>query len=787
MKRIFSLLLAVLLVLTSLTVLSACARPTEIDFEGYTLIYSKDVSSDLAAKIKSFAATLSTTLGTRISTKAVAADAEEDNGDEYEILIGNTNRPESAAAKRKIKGHGYSISVEGEKLVIVGSTNLLTGMALDEFVRTYCASRAAESKLAVKKTVSEKMTVVTINNKWKLTYSARLDSSSSDAVKPDRQPAENQLGYDYPVVVANQIKDALAGYTDFKNFQFGSRDDATERGSDELGEILVGTTSREESISFINTLGNVDCYGVSVDTKTIVVAGVNDVGLRAASAHFKCVLQDSVWEDEEGTPTVVLPVGFTSIQTMQSAWVTDFPKPEGDGIILSGSTDVADNSVEYYYTGSGVTAKSYEDYCGQLEAAGYSRYMDHTAEGSIFRTYVHNTNKVTLQVTFAAYSHATEQGIDLYPPAIRIVSASLADVNLIDEDMLQLDAGYERVTDTRVTAVRLDYPNDSYGNCYIITLEDGSYVIYDGGFGGSNNNAILTDAITALHKDITGKEPSSTNPLRIKAWYLSHGHGDHYQNFYQFAKKNAGKVKFEYLITNFPSDTQTYNCYDPNVSLRNELNTFVKNFEGLKYIKVHSGQVFYLCNIKFEVLYTHEDIYPEIIHRYNDSSVALRTTVYHTDGNGTVTADSAAVTTLWLGDTQTGGSKCMRAMYGSYLKSDQVQIAHHGGNGCELELYQLVEPTCVWYPHSVDAYEGVIEKGPTAQKGTANYVSYNLCRKMSSVHYIIISDFYNTSMTFGVDGANYALYDADSNPSGLKHAGITPSRTVTYGKYVIKK
>ncbi len=787
MKRILSMLLAVLLVATSLVTLSACARPQDVDFTGYKLVYAKDASASLSEKIKSFADTLADTVDTKIKLASVAADAEIEDGEELEILVGNTNRPETAKALKKIKGHGYIITVINNKVVIVGTTNLLTGVALDTFVTTYCAEQAASTTLSISKTEVENMSVVTLSRDWKFVYSDRMDDSSSDAVKPERQDPENTLGYDYGYLACKQIKESVATATGLKALQYGEYSDATEKAVDAVGEIIVGTTTRAQSVEFVNSLGDVDRYGISVKADSIVIAGVNDIGLRAATEYFKDLVLDAAYVDEDENKLAVLPLDFVAIDTLQHEWVTDFPKPEGEGILLSGSTDVADNAVEYYYTGDGVSAAAYNTYCATLETAGYTRYMEHTAEDSIFRTYVNSTANITLNVTYCAYKHAEAQGVTFYQPAIRIVSASLLDdrINLIPEELLTMQSGYTRVGDTSITAVKLAYSDDSYGNCYILTLEDGSFVVYDSGFSNTGNQANLEDALKTLHRQVTGAEPSANNPYRIKAWYITHGHGDHYANFYSFSRTNAGMIQLEYLITNFPSDSQTYNCYDPNLTLRNNLDDYVKKLGDTTYLKLHSGQVFWLGNVQFEVLYTHEDIYPQMIHRYNDSSVAIRTTVYNTDGLGNVTPGSNTLTTLWLGDTQTGGSACMRAMYGSYLKSDQVQIAHHGGNGCEWELYQLVEATCVWYPHKVEAYENVITNGPKAQAGTSTYISYKTVT-MSSVKYIIISDGFNTTLTVDRNGAVYGL--AKDTANGLTNASASAAVVpIYYGKYVIKR
>ena len=787
MKRIVSLVLTVLLLLGSFA-LYGCAQVQDIDLSEHTLIYANDVSDSMKEKIKSFAATLSDTLDVSIKAK-VQSNIEGETPAALEILVGNTNRPETEKALKKIKGHGYIITVIGDKLVIVGTTNLLTGMALDAFVGTYCTQKQGTPILSVAKTVCDKMEMVELNSDWALVYSDRLDdSAAAKEVDPNRQPEENKEGYDYPVVATKQIKSLLAKQNGEMALRYKEYSDATVKSDKTVGEILVGVTTRESSRTFIASLSTAQTYGISVQPDRVVVAGAGDVALRAATQFFKNAITDSTYITDEEDQVVLMPKGFEARGLCASEWVSDFPKPTGPDICLAGAVDVADGAVEYYYTGAGISASSFAAYCQSLESAGYRRYMENEIEDSMFYTYVHDTEKITLNVTYCAYKHAAAQKVKLYEPCMRVVAAKLntARINLIPESLFDLGRGYERKTDTMITAVPLDYASGSYGNCYIITLEDGSYVMLDSGFGGKSNNALLQDAFYALHKKLTGAEPSATNKIHIRAWYLSHGHGDHYTNFYQFSKANKSKLTLDYVITNFPSDAQTYNSYNPNLALRNDLEEYVKAIPGTTYLKVHTGQVFYLGNVKFEVLYTHEDIYPERIHYYNDSSVAIRTTVYHTDGQGNVSAGSVPVTTLWLGDTQTGGSVCMRAMYGTYLQSDQVQIAHHGGTGCELALYELTKSVCIWMPHKKEAYTEIMSKGPKANVGTSTYISYHAFT-MPSVKYIIISDFYNTTMTIGYRGANYGLYDAVSNPAGLWHAGVQ-NLNVTYGSgYVVKR
>ena len=83
---------------------------------------------------------------------------------------------------------------------------------------------------------------------------------------------------------------------------------------------------------------------------------------------------------------------------------------------------------------------------------------------------------------------------------------------------------------------------------------------------------------------------------------------------------------------------------------------------------IYTGQKIWVRNAQIEILFTPEDIYPHNINNYtdaNDSSVISRITI---DGT----------TFMMLGDTGKIGSETLCSMYGTVLKSDACQIAHHG-------------------------------------------------------------------------------------------------------------
>ena len=243
---------------------------------------------------------------------------------------------------------------------------------------------------------------------------------------------------------------------------------------------------------------------------------------------------------------------------------------------------------------------------------------------------------------------------------------------------------------------------------------------------------------------------------------MTHEHRDHYgtmNNFANMVNSSAEKksvVQIDYLMGNFTSDSEDYNSYNPAHSVRNNLESLREKL-GFKYVKLHTGQKFYLANAEIEVLFTHEDFIPLRMQSFNDSSTVLRIKLDTTD---IYTGEAVgSQTSIWTGDSFLIGSTTMRAMYGDYLKSDMVQVSHHGTVGCEAEFYQIVSPTVVWWPYSAAGYANQTDD-PNASNW-AHRVDYVIAHGIDSVRYIIVGDDYNTTVTLKADGPDFEnLYDA---------------------------
>lgn len=754
MKRILSCSLALLMLVLSVPIFASCGKST-VDLAGYSIIYVNDEAAYTKRKCTDLISAVRAVAGKKPQSTAVRASEDADGGAQYEILVGKTNRPESKKALSRIDGHGYSVTTEGDKIVLVGTTDLLTAMAVDYFMDNCLSGESEGTVITVVDEIVEEMPMLEITQKTAFVYSSVLNGKD----------AEN--------IHIGDLKEKISEISSVRGTQMPEVKDTEEKRET---EIIVGAAyNRTEALDVFTAL-DADKYGVVVREKLAIVGGMNRAMINEAKTLFSDLLTASIYQgvDEQGKERtfIALPIGFSEINSAATADYTyDFPRPEG--LSLYGTVDVQDGSVEYLYRSSGVSADAYESYCAALVASGYTLYMSHTVEDSIFRTYNNAATGISLNVSFDAFKHAASQGLT-HPQAIRVVASRLDKINLLPEEYLTQDLSFQKLQNSSISALRVDYddPTTTYwGNIYIVTLEDGSFIVLDGGTGSSTDVKRIWECLLDLYKrGHNGKEPTTEQPVEIVAWYLSHPHGDHFVNMRSFintycANYRETPVRIKYLLANFTSAEEHHNSNNPaSISTINAIKSLSDKVQGgMKYIKLHTGQVFHIANVDFEVMYTHEHLYPTQLHTFNNCSTVIRMTLNHTE-NGALTGGRE--TMLWLGDAQEAASRVMRALYGDYLKSDMVQVAHHGYSGCEIALYRLVAPECVWWPTGRSEWKKAYhDSSSTGYKKVSYLINYDI----ASVKYIILSDDFNYTVSVTATGADYAL--AKDSPTGVFGAG----------------
>ena len=712
-KRMCSLLLAVLLLSSVCTLFSSCKKSGEIiasadkatvELKGYEIVYAESENQVGVYKkaVTNFATRLKNATGRSYAVKNTVSAAPEE--DSTAILIGNTDCAESKKAKKSIDGEGFVIQVTENRIVIVGSDELLTIYAVQYFMDNYLAGHEGGSVLTLpEKTVANGLPMVVLADSEDggipLIYGGECHEDSSHPVALlSKVYASNDMR-DAPVVAAaNTLKYAMDKTKLKKNKFVVSKDTDAESAP---VEILFGHTNRPVSQECLNELGVYE-YGFFVRDGKMVLSAWNDAQMFTASTMLEDLLVLATKKDGEKV-TIAFPEGFVCKGRSDGNFVTEFPKPEG--ITLYNTMDTSEDTLQYIYKGEGVDAAAYNAYVTALKAAGYRVITENEIEGSLFATLVNDDEKIMLYVSYNAYANADKYAHP-YDPLIRVVSASTEKVTVPDASVLTKPTSYKKVTDMAITA--LEIVGSSVGMCYIITLEDGSFIIFDGGGQGSMNMAEkIWQTLNARYELIYGAKPTEDKPIRIAAWVITHSHGDHYgapTSFWATYSKYK-TCKMDYLIGNYPSASAVSYVADSDITRMSDVQALTRQY-GFTFLKVHAGQKYYFANLEIEVLTTYEDLAPGRIKNQNDTSTVLRFTTQATTNGTTPVGDP--YTMIWLGDANNQQSRHLCAMYGDYLESDMVQVGHHGNIGCETDLYDSIKASVVWFPNSLGSFRSYV-------------------------------------------------------------------------------
>ena len=692
---------------------------------------------------------------------------------DYKILVGHTAEAEAALAGKK---DAFAILASEDGIVLCGTDALTTLMAVQYFKKNF-----AEKALLPAATVVEEIAMLTLADASKsyatFVYGAQLYDKPYHPIPELVYTYRNWEMRDMPCVRVDEAIKALAEHTGLdaeKDFKIG-KDDAPE---DPL-EIIIGISARPAAREALQALDGGE-YALWVRGNAVVVTGWNYASLDLAYGLLADLLKEAnASKGEDGA--IRLPVGLSFTDTANPAWVVDFPKPAGKDIWLYNTLDTNDDSLQYLY--KGVNAEDYHAYRKALLADGYTVLMENELEKSLFCTLVDREKGVMLYVAYEAYAHESEYAPD-FTPSIRIVSSPLASVAVPPAAILS-PAPYQKLTNSAVTAVEIT--GRAVGMGYILTLEDGSFLLFDG--GGLNEDHrepdILWRLLNIRYQQIFGELPTPERPIHVAAWIITHSHWDHYGAFREFIDKYGKSELFQmdYMIGNFPSRSSVFGIVNQDILNMGTPAVMQRLHDGMRkdftFLKVHAGQKFYFANLEMQVLMTYDNISPARIYNQNDTSTVTRFSLQATNEKGEKVG--APYVMLWLGDANNNESRFLCAMYGEYLKSDSTSVAHHGNIGCESDLYNTVKAATVWWPHNARGARGYLQP-ENRTKSWVYEVDQTLANDNPHTRYIYFSGSYHRidektlvpfhlhlTLPFGEDGQpmHDKLYDTVRGPAHL--------------------
>ena len=306
----------------------------------------------------------------------------------------------------------------------------------------------------------------------------------------------------------------------------------------------------------------------------------------------------------------------------------------------------------------------YESFCAALCADGYSVYVTHILNGNIYTTFT--KGELFVHTHFA--------------PSNNTVKVTMGDVS--DLPVRKEDAVIKNVCQPKLTFVaqRPNKADNDIGLSVVFTLSDGRLIVLDGGMPNEENHLGLLSAIKKA-------SPDKQN-IVIAGWYLSHAHIDHHGAAWQFIEQHLDKVKIESFVLNYAADEHYENLTADSWKKADDAQLFRGALKKIspetKVIKAHSGQIYYYGEEAVEIVYSVEDYYPEPLNYNNSSSLVIR---IHAKGNSVM---------LLADTTHTSGARMME-LHRDALKSDMVQIAHHGMWASYSQLYRYINaPVLLW-------------------------------------------------------------------------------------------
>lgn len=202
--------------------------------------------------------------------------------------------------------------------------------------------------------------------------------------------------------------------------------------------------------------------------------------------------------------------------------------------------------------------------------------------------------------------------------------------------------------------------------CYTITTDTG-LVIVD---GGHSYEAPRLREIIAQYGN------------SVEAWILTHPHSDHISAFMDIYEDPQGIQIHHIYAAKFPDeDLMKENAPWDNYEA-------LERFRGLEISDleyVSEGDVLNLLGLQVEILSAYNDRVDELSNDLmNDGSIMFR--IRGSQDSMLFCADVGKSLTDYLVDK-----------YGEDLKSDYVQMGHHGFDGPEAEFYELVKPSAAFF------------------------------------------------------------------------------------------
>lgn len=234
------------------------------------------------------------------------------------------------------------------------------------------------------------------------------------------------------------------------------------------------------------------------------------------------------------------------------------------------------------------------------------------------------------------------------------------------------------------------------GMCLITQCSDGSFFVVDSGHYLQFND---NDRIYNFMRERT---PEGQKVI-VNGWLVTHAHSDHISKLFDFIRYNRHDVEIEAIYSNLISNDYASDEWGvEEKALAEKFFSLLERTTDIRKVKLHSGQRFYIRDLCFDVLSTHEDVYPQLVKEYNDSSLVVMMTVNN-------------CRVFIPGDASGLESKILVERFGKNLECDVVQVSHHGHRGLLSDCYEFLKGKLALFPITQIKFDEAMPKVPANQ------------------------------------------------------------------------
>ena len=324
------------------------------------------------------------------------------------------------------------------------------------------------------------------------------------------------------------------------------------------------------------------------------------------------------------------------------------------------------------------TLSEYEDFLMDLELNGFVAYTKNQIGDNYYATFLTEVQIVNI----------------MYLDAIAETRVTVDNRDEYDLPGLEDDNIYKELTDPSLTVIGIGTSGYPGGMGYVYKLSNGEFFIIDGGIT-KDEQCDNKEECSAEWLYYTLQElADDPDNIVVAGWLLTHIHNDHLGAFIDMAKdtKYTDKISVKKVIYSQPNDEHMKHVGKEYRKVW--MPDALEGWQPDEVVKAHPGQKFYFADVTVTILGSQDLVLPGVIDSHNNMSVVSKVEFMDYEA-------------LYLADAEGLMNAALKTLYGSELKTDILQLAHHGYNNTEAgPVYELADPTIVFWPVSTGHYDG---------------------------------------------------------------------------------